>query len=224
MNKSRHFKNSKWVESAQSQPSLVVDVWERRPGSDCSRSGQKPTVDQVYISCQIIIGNTLGGRCFKKITCQPSTVEIKEKHQQHPQPPTTQQYDACCSFLLLWIDGAKLDWSRSVGQSGQHRQSLKIINVWSGSSSRCAIAWWCQSAGYYYTVCSSEGHSPAAARFEWMKASPWEKREKFNSNQKAKLLNTTVVLICRFISMQHVVEKSKPPCHIIYLTVNSVFV
>lgn len=66
MNKSRHFKNSKWVESAQSQPSFGAKAWERRPGSDCSRSGWKPTADQVYISCQIIIGNTWGGRCFKK--------------------------------------------------------------------------------------------------------------------------------------------------------------
>lgn len=73
-----------------------------------------------------------------------------------------------------------VDWRRSVRQSGQHRQSLKIIvDVWSGSS---AIAWWCQSAGYYYTVCSSGGHSPVCAHFEWTKAGPWERREKLNSD------------------------------------------
>lgn len=118
------------------------------------------------------------GAAFKKniITRQPSTVEIKEKIQQHPQPPITQQDNVCCSFLLLWTGGAKLNWRRSVEQSGQHRQSLIIVDVWSGSSSHCAIAWWYQWAGYYYTICSSEDHSPAAAHSEWTKASPWERR------------------------------------------------
>ena len=184
MNKSRHFKNSKWVESAQSQLSFGAEAGERRPGSDCSRSGRKPTADQVYVSCQILIGNT-GGRWFLKIIImrQPSTVEIKEKkkiHQQHPQPPIIQQNNARWSFLLLWIGGSELNW-RSVEKSGQHRQSLFIVDVWSGSCSHFAIAWWCQSAGYYYTVCSSEGHSPAAAHSEWMKAGPWARREQLSA-------------------------------------------
>lgn len=43
-------------------PSVVTDAWERRPGSDGSGSGQKPTADQVSFIAKNIIGNTLGGR------------------------------------------------------------------------------------------------------------------------------------------------------------------
>lgn len=161
MNKSRHFKNSKWVESAQSQPSCfckglgkkawlrLLQVWAK---ADC-RPGLHflPNYHWQYIRRALL---------FKKkiIMRQPSTVEIKNissililQELNHT--------NVCSSFPSLWTGGAKPSWRGSVGQSGQHRQSLKIrVGVWSGSSSHCAIAWWCQWAGYYYTVYSSEGH------------------------------------------------------------------
>lgn len=117
--------------------------------------------------CQIILGNTRGGHRVKKktkttMTCQPSTVEIKVKHQQHPRPQPNHVLLLCGTFE---ISGAKPTW-RSDGQSGQHRQSLKTFHVWSGSASQCAIALWCPWGGYCYTVCSSEGRSPGAARSE----------------------------------------------------------
>lgn len=115
----------------------------------------------------------------KLIMCQPFTVKIKEKQQQHLQPPMSQPYNVCCSFLFLWIGGAKLNW-RSVGWKWSAWAVLEDhtwCEEWFKQSLCCAIAWWCQWAGYYYTVCSSEDHSPAAARFEWTKAGPWERIE-----------------------------------------------
>lgn len=146
MNKSRHFKNSKWVESAQSQPSFVAEAWERRPGSDCSRSGQKPTADQVYISCQIIIGNTLGGRCFKKkiIMRQPSTVEIKDKSSA---ASSTSYYSTiqCVSFLPITSNR----WS----QAGLEKECWA---KWSAQAvledHRWCVEWFKQSLCYSFMV------------------------------------------------------------------------
>lgn len=48
--------------------------------------------------------------------------------------------EMCVLLLAVALSVAKPKW-RSVGQSGQHRQSLKITaDRWSGSSSRSAIA------------------------------------------------------------------------------------
>lgn len=84
MNKSRHFlKNSKRVKSAQSQPSFGAEAWERRPGSDCSRSGQKPPADQVLIyfffAILLLATHIEDEEFLKIIRSQPSTVETKEK-------------------------------------------------------------------------------------------------------------------------------------------------
>lgn len=116
-NKSRHFKNSKWVESAQSQPQLwckglgkkawlrLLQVWAK---ANC-----RPSLHFLPHYHWQHIRRALLWKKNKKKMRHPSTVEIKEKYQQHLQPPITPPNIARCSFLLLWIGGSKLNW-RSV--------------------------------------------------------------------------------------------------------------
>lgn len=111
---------------------------------------------------------------------QPSTVEIKEKSSA---ASSTSNYSTIQSVLFLPITFNR--WSKAGLEkecwAKWSAQAVLEDLCWcgSGSSSHCAIALWCQWAGYYYTVYSSEGHSPTAAHSEWTKAGPWERREKF---------------------------------------------
>lgn len=143
MNKSRHFlKNSKRVESAQSQPSFVaggmgkkarlrlLQVWAKatgRPGFNC-----------FFFAILLLATHIEDEEFLKIIRSQPSTVETKEKKQQHPQPPVTQSKQ-CASFPSYYLNRrteAEPEECGDVVVTG----SPCVLSRTTGSSSQLAIA------------------------------------------------------------------------------------
>lgn len=64
------------------------------------------------------IRGTLLKNFFLKMMRRPTTVDIKEIHQQHPQPPNSQRYNACGSFRSLRTGGG-LEEERTAKWSAQ---------------------------------------------------------------------------------------------------------
>lgn len=131
MNKSRHLKNSKWVESAQSQPQL-----------GCKGVGKKAWLRQlqVWAKANYRPGSCLlpnfhwqynkGGHCFKKIYSNAPTFYSKNQRE------TTAASSASNNTIVQRVipsysfEQVEQSWTGVTGQSGRSAWAVPQVHTW----------------------------------------------------------------------------------------------